>query len=576
MRALTILIAAAWLVCAAPALAQSPLPDAARSAGVTQAQWDAIQREARVQARRANISEASLLAAAEAATGRLAQSGRFNAISLQQTILESLAAQAEEIAELQRRLESRTGDRDPDIAAFYAHARAALEEGRLDDADGLLGQAAERDLASMREADAEAERRRLRAGDTIASRGQIAFVQADYLVAADHYARAAGTVPQSAIEQRWRYTTWRGRALYDRSRLYSEPEPLQEAVAAFESALALQTRERAPADWAATQNDLGNTLQLQGGRGAPASLQRAVAAYEAALTVRTRDADPHAWADTQMNLGAVLMLQGERGSAGMLERAVAAYEAALTVETRESDPIGWAQTQMNLGNALRLLGERGAPRALERSVAAYEAALTVQTRDAHPADWAMTQANLGVALQRRSERGAPGALERAVAAYEAALTVFTREADPASWARQHVNLGNALTLQGERGAPGALERAVAAYEAALTVQTRESDPTGWARTQVNLGIALKEMGERGAPGALERAVALYDEALTVMTREADPAGWAQAQYNLAVAYGAMGRNADARAAAQRALEGGQQVGHRALVEAARRALAAFQ
>ncbi|MGD9815240.1 MAG: hypothetical protein AB7Q23_08545 [Hyphomonadaceae bacterium] len=575
MRVFTALIAAIWLVSAAPALAQ-PLPDTLRSAGVTQAQWDAIQRAARAQARRANISEASLLAAAEAATGRLAQSGRFNALSLQQTILDSLAAQAEEIADLQRRLEARIGDRDPDIAALYAQARAALEAGRLYDADGLLTQAAERDLAAMQAADAEAERRRLRAGESIASRGQIAFVQADYLVAAEHYARAANTVPQSATEPRWQYTMWRGRTLYERGRVFGEPEPLQQAIAAYESALTLRPRERAPADWAATQNDLGNALQLQGGRGAPAALQRAVAAYEAALTVRTRESDSAGWADTQMNLGAALLLQGERGSTSMLERAVAAYEAALTVETPESDPTGWAQTQMNLGTALRHLGERGVPRALERSVAAFEAALTVQTREADPAGWAAIQANLGVALQRRSERGAPGALDQAVAAYEAALTVMTREADPAAWARQQVNLGNALVLQGERGARGAFERAVAAFEAALTVETRESNPTGWARTQVNLGIALKEMGEAGAPGALERAVAVYDEALTVMTREVDPAGWAQAQYNLALAYGAMGRNADARAAAQRALEGGQQVGHRALVEHARRAVAAFQ
>lgn len=487
-----------------------PLPDALASAGVTQAQWDAIRLEARVQAQRAHISEAALIAAAEAASVNLARSDRLSALSLQQAIFETLSEQADRIAELRRRLDALTGDSDPATAALFAQGRAALEEGRLTDADGLLAQAVSRDLAAIEQAEAEVERRRLRAGETIAGRGQLAFVQADYLAAAEHLARAAATVPQSATQARWRYTTWRAHALYRRGDLFGEAAPLQEAIVTFEAALVLRPRASAPTDWADVQNDLGAALRLQGERGQPDALRRAVAAYEAALSVRTR----------------------------------------------ETDAIRWAQTQMNLGNAFAVSGVRGEPGALQRAVSAYEAALSVMTRESDPADWALTQMNLGIAYRHL------GALDRAVAAFQAALTVQTREANPAVWASIAVNLGNTLSEIGERGGPNvALERAVSAYEAALTVMTRDADPAGWALTQMNLGVALSVLGDRGARGAYERAAAAYEASLSVRTRATDPNGWALTQYNLAVTYQAMGRVREARVAAQGALEAFEQAGN---------------
>lgn len=509
-----------WAFIAAFALqaaSAQALPDSLRSAGVTQAQWDAIRGEARRQAQRAQISEASLIAAAEAASINLAQSDHLNALGLQQAIFETLSEQADQIAELRRRLDAATGDADPAATGLLAQARAALDEGRLADADRLLAQAAARDLAALQQADAEVERRRLRAGETIAGRGQLAYVQADYLTAAEHLARAAATVPQSASEPRWLYTVWRANALYRRGDLFGEAAPLEDAIGAFESALVLRPRATAPSDWADTQNDLGAALRLQGERGAPAAFQRAIAAYEAALSVRTRAADPAGWAHTQMNLGNVFAVLGVRGAPGALQRAVTAYEAALTVLTRESDPNGWALTQMNLGIAHRQLGS----------------------------------------------------FDRAVAAFRSALTVQTRESNPAGWANVLVNLGNTLSEAGERGANGALAPAAAAYEAALTVMTREADPAGWALTQMNLGIVLSVMGDRGVAGAYERAAAAYQASLSVRTRTSDPSGWALTQFNLAVTYQAMGRVREARTAAQGAWEEFERAGNTSAANHAR-------
>jgi exonuclease VII small subunit len=64
---------------------------------------------------------------------------------------------------------------------------------------------------------------------------------------------------------------------------------LEEAVAPFRDALQEYTRERAPLQWAATQNDLGAALQTLGEReSGTARLEEAVAAYREALQENTR------------------------------------------------------------------------------------------------------------------------------------------------------------------------------------------------------------------------------------------------------------------------------------------------
>lgn len=566
----------ALLAIGAPSALAQPLPDTLRSAGVTQAHWDAVRREARALAQRAQISEAALMAAAEAASANLARSGRFNALSLQQAIFETLSEQADQIAELEQRLAALTGDADPGAAALFAQARAALDEGRLADADGFLAQSAERDLAAIRQADAEAERRRLRAGETIASRGQVAFVQADYLGAAAHYERAARVVPQSAIEARWRYLANQAHAYYMRGDRFAEPDQLERSAQLYQSAvLPLAPRHERTPEWSWTQERLGwvrlkqghrgdtqalalatesfsaafegyrsvndrsgETLALYGRatvgmilgqRGDGGALERAVRDYTAALSTSPADN-----VMIQDGLASAFYVQAEQGVPGALDRAVAAIEAALALRSRESDPVGWAISQMNLGNALQLQGERGATGALERSVAAYEAAMLVRTREADPGGWAELQVNLGNAISLLGQRGAPRALEHAISAYEAALGVMTRESHPAGWALAQHGLGRALQHRGD------LARAIAAYEAALTVQTRETDAFRWSRAQAALARALLELGSRGSPGTLERSIQAYEVLLAATSRERDPGVWASMQANLGTAHVLLG------------------------------------
>src|SRR5437867_7355044 len=234
---------------------------------------------------------------------------------------------------------------------------------------------------------------------------------------------------------------------------------LQEALELCRGTLSFASRQTAPQDCAATQNNLGWILRDLGerrsGEQCAQYLQQSVVAYRAALEVRTREQLPRDWAATQNNLGSVLRVLGGRGSgeesAEDLQQSLAAYRGALEVRTRGQLPQGWAATQGNLGNLFsvlgrRVTGEQGA-QYLEQSVAAYRAALEVYTREQSPQDWAAMQGNLGSVLSVLGERtsGEQGVqyLQRSVDSLENALSIFTPEAAPYQNSLARANLEKA-------------------------------------------------------------------------------------------------------------------------------------
>jgi tetratricopeptide (TPR) repeat protein len=300
---------------------------------------------------------------------------------------------------------------------------------------------------------------------------------------------------------------------YDRGDQKGENSALIVSVAAYRAALEERKRERVPLDWAMTQLNLGNALNILGEReNGTIRLEQACAAYRAALEEQTRERVPLRWAATQNNLGLALTRFGERESGTVrLEEAVTAYRAALEERTRERVPLDWAMTQVNLGNALNILGERenGTTR-LEQACAAYRSALEEQTRERVPLEWAATQNNLGDVLTKLGEReGRTARLEEAVAACRAALKEHLRERVPLQWAMTKHNLGEALTKLGERESGTArLEEAVAAYGDALKERTRERVPLRWANSFGGQGVAMGLIADRDNDGALaETAVA---------------------------------------------------------------------
>jgi tetratricopeptide (TPR) repeat protein len=258
------------------------------------------------------------------------------------------------------------------------------------------------------------------------SRGRDRGTNVDLLVAIE----IAHLTVKIAPNPHQRGTAWInvGNALAILGERESSTDKLEQAVSAFREALNWLTRDRAPLDWAVTQNNLGNALQALGEReSGTEKLEQSVAAYREALKERTRERGPFDWAETQNNLGTALQRLGQRQSGTEnLEQAITAYREALKVRTREQVPLDWATTQNNLGSALKSLGERerGTDK-LKQAVAAYREALKEWTREHAPLSWAITQNNLGTALESLGARESDDArLEEAVAAFRNALEVF--------------------------------------------------------------------------------------------------------------------------------------------------------
>src|SRR5208282_5247433 len=96
--------------------------------------------------------------------------------------------------------------------------------------------------------------------------------------------------------------------------------------------------------------NLGNALKELGtrssGEGGRKLLEEALAAYRSALEVRIRADLPQDWAAAQNNLGNALKELGTRsvGEEGrkLLEEALEAYRSALEVKTRADLPQDWA------------------------------------------------------------------------------------------------------------------------------------------------------------------------------------------------------------------------------------------
>ncbi len=274
--------------------------------------------------------------------------------------------------------------------------------------------------------------------------------------------------------------------------LGSRASNLEIAIAGYEVALTVFTRQEYAEDWAATQNHLAITYNNRI-RGEKAdNLERAICAYRKALSVYTPQAFPQEGAMTQNNLGTAYNQRIREEKSENLELAIAAFLAALEIRTCEEFPQEWAMTQNNLGNAYRdrLGGEKADN--IEMAISAYQAALEVYTREAFPEQWAMTQNNLGNAYRDRLGVEKADNIERAICAFRKALLVYTREAFPEAWAITQNNLANAYCNRIRGKKADNLEKAITASQAALLVSTREAFPINHVQTLYNLGRAYRD------------------------------------------------------------------------------------
>ena len=136
--------------------------------------------------------------------------------------------------------------------------------------------------------------------------------------------RSAALVPVGHPDEKGRYLLAGADAWQRQGDERGDTDTLTKAIAAYRTAIAEYTRDRAPLDWALAQNNLGNALRYLGEReNGKARLEEAVAVYRAALEERTRDRAPLDWAKTETNLGFALyrLESGRTGRRGWKRRS---------------------------------------------------------------------------------------------------------------------------------------------------------------------------------------------------------------------------------------------------------------
>ncbi|WP_341737607.1 CHAT domain-containing protein [Microcoleus sp. CAWBG640] len=291
---------------------------------------------------------------------------------------------------------------------------------------------------------------------------------------------------------------------------------LEIAIAGYEIAATVLTRESTPEMWADCQMFFGNAYHRRFKGDWAENQERSIACCQNALQVYTRESFPEMWAAIQNILA---LAYGNRIRGDQLENAELARTAcfaAMEVDTRETNPKSWAQVQNNLGIIYRdrICGDKAEN--LEQAIACYENALLFRTREDSPELWAQTQMNLASAYRYRLHGDPVENIEKAIAANKAALQVYTQDAFPSGWAGVQTNLGNAYVhrLEGDRNEN--LEMAIAAHQAALQIFNPDDFPREWAMAQMNLGKCYLMVESR------EKAIACYQSALTVCTPTAFP------------------------------------------------------
>ena len=206
------------------------------------------------------------------------------------------------------------------------------------------------------------------------------------------------------------------------------------------------------------------------------ALEDARAAFSSALPVLRSEGRPEEVAEAEMNLG--LVIQSLAGAhRAIITDAISAYQRALRTFDRERFPQEFAILQNNLATAflsIPIADERAKIREA-LAVQAFEEGLKVVNLVDHPAEYAMLQNNLGNALQYVSS--GHGALNnlRAVEAYDEALKVRTRVTTPLEYANTVSNKANCLwnlpddVEAPERGNPANLRLARAGYAEAREI-----------------------------------------------------------------------------------------------------------
>lgn len=197
-----------------------------------------------------------------------------------------------------------------------------------------------------------------------------------------------------------------------------QEKPLNDAIATFDMALVLLTKENAPTEWARANARLGEVYRSLGygmynkdeQKTGAQLYAKSISAFQKALTVLNKDENLEEWAVAQRALGQALTnsdtfleISGTPSNASSLSKAIAAFNAATEFYTKEAAPSDWAGLQFQLGDIYTTLHQRQGGVWLPKAVVAHKRVLEVLTEDINPSVWAQVHYFIGNSL---SELGA--------------------------------------------------------------------------------------------------------------------------------------------------------------------------
>jgi len=491
----------------------TPLPPSLRSAGVTQAEYDALQLEVTRAARARNVSERALRAVADRLGVRLAAGGRLDV----EQLLTQIDARAADLAELQSRIIVLESANNTAISAILGDVRTAIEAGDLELAQTLL--------TTARQAARQASSRALiQETEVIGVEAELLALRGDFRAAADLYAQAAETAPAAETELRWRYRLGQAEALAAHGRAFFDAEAQEEALRVYQTmVLPLAPRGVRPLDWAATSRAIGRLyVEIRARTDSLDALEGYVTNLSGAAEVYEQQGETAELARTLRDMAASVLAEQEV-VAGFARNALSHLVQLRDIYAELSLRRDWIEVQNLICRGERMLGVQASgvaeARAMfNRAEIACRAALADLSQTADPLLWGEVQHNLGAVMVARASAGEANAWRQAVTILTEGANVITRERYPARWAIFQAELGAAYRAAGSAH----YAQAIAAFEAAIAQTSRERSPSQWLSYRTNLA---RTFIARGAPGDFARADPILEDVLTQATSTQFDATW---------------------------------------------------
>jgi uncharacterized caspase-like protein len=298
---------------------------------------------------------------------------------------------------------------DPELARLSGLADQALADGALD-ANLKFREEAKTHFAkvALRLDDTEAnlKARRMEGAEIFAKTAEAYDLKADFLPAAENYAKAFEQVEKWDREKAWRYKLEQGGSLQAHGSNAADNSALLAAIDAYRVALTFTNANATNDNWATTQNKLGFTLSELGERETSTDrLQESLTVLAASIKKRPRATMPQLWGETQNEYANTLTYLGRReGNIVMLQQAANIHRELAQHWDRALEPTNWGNAQHNLSNVLLSINDLEPNlKTMQEALVAINASLEIWPKDEFGYDYALSQINRAAVLLELGE-----------------------------------------------------------------------------------------------------------------------------------------------------------------------------